>query len=66
MDAKIHNGSLVRVNSQRQVYVLMNGMRVGIPSLAVLVKYGWNLSDVIVVNDFAQLDFLPVSKKKLV
>jgi len=65
VDERFHNGTLFRVSTERQVYVIMDGLRVAVPSISVLVKYGWDFSKIVVIPDAKMLDFIPLRMKEL-
>jgi hypothetical protein len=53
-----YQGSLIRLSSQREVYVVLEGVKRLIPSVAVFFRYGsdWNQVQVIVdVDDFNRI-----------
>ena len=65
IDEKYSNGTLLREKKSKQVWVLVDGCRVPINSVAEFVKFGYGFSNVVVVEGDAMLDFIPVSKFSL-
>ena len=49
--APIKEGDLIRHISSKQVYIIMDGVKRPIPSLAVFMSHGYDFDNVIVVTD---------------